>query len=137
MGVSTWRLSRSLNAKTPKMDTVGVRRQPRQSGESCDGGGADGAIGSTVAAAELFSFLLEEFATGKSPSGSDARPNGCGLAKANKVTFVFTPTNASWMNRIEREFTAREKFSLENCDYTSHEEQQAAIHSYLRWRNGQ
>jgi len=58
-------------------------------------------------------------------------------AKANNVAFVFTPTNASWLNRIECQFTALRKFALSNSDYTTHEDQQAAIESYLRWRNGQ
>ncbi|HSF92356.1 MAG TPA: IS630 family transposase [Paracoccaceae bacterium] len=58
-------------------------------------------------------------------------------AKVNNVQLVFTPTNASWLNRIECQFTALRKFALDNSDYTTHEEQQAAIESYLRWRNSQ
>lgn len=57
-------------------------------------------------------------------------------AKTHKVKFYWTPTNASWMNRIECQFTAMRKFALNNSDYRSHEEQQAAIESYLAWRNG-
>jgi transposase len=57
-------------------------------------------------------------------------------AKQNNVKFYLTPTNASWLNRIECQFTALKKFALENSDYQSHEEQQAAIESYLSWRNG-
>ena len=56
-------------------------------------------------------------------------------AKANRVKFYFTPTNASWLNRIESQFTALKKFALENSDFQSHQEQQAAICSYLAWRN--
>jgi len=58
-------------------------------------------------------------------------------AQANNVRCYFTPSNASWLNRIECEFTALKKFALENSDYRTHEEQQAAIESYLSWRNGQ
>jgi len=57
-------------------------------------------------------------------------------AKANRVRFYLTPTNASWLNRIECQFTALRKFALDNSDFRSHEEQQAAIQSYLAWRNG-
>lgn len=58
-------------------------------------------------------------------------------ARAHNVVFVLTPTNASWLNRIECQFTALRKFALNNSDYTTHEDQQAAVESYLRWRNGQ
>ena len=57
-------------------------------------------------------------------------------AKANNVKFYLTPSNASWLNRIECQFTALKKFALENSDFRTHEEQQAAIESYLAWRNG-
>ena len=58
-------------------------------------------------------------------------------AKGNNVRLYFTPTNASWLNRIECHFGPLRKFALNNSDYRSHEEQEAAIQSYLRWRNGQ
>lgn len=58
-------------------------------------------------------------------------------AATHNVRFYFTPTQASWLNRIECHFTAVKKFALENSDYHSHEEQQEAIEEYLRWRNGQ
>jgi transposase len=57
-------------------------------------------------------------------------------AWANKVKLYFTPTNASWLNRIECQFTALKEFALSNSDYRSHEELQEAIESYVRWRNG-
>jgi len=56
-------------------------------------------------------------------------------AATHRITFYWTATNASWMNRIECHFTALKKFALDNTDYRSHEEQQAAIESYLAWRN--
>ncbi len=58
-------------------------------------------------------------------------------AKAHRLKFYLVPTGASWLNRIESHFTALRKFCLENTDYRSHEEQQAAIRSYLSWRNRQ
>lgn len=57
-------------------------------------------------------------------------------AKTHKVKLYFVPTNASWLNRIESQFTALKKFALDNSDYRSHEEQQASMESYLAWRNG-
>lgn len=56
-------------------------------------------------------------------------------AKTHKIKFYWTPTNASWLNRIECHFTALKKFALENTDYRSHAEQQNAIEQYLSWRN--
>lgn len=57
-------------------------------------------------------------------------------AKSHNVRFYFTPTNASWLNRIECQFTALKKFALENSDYRTHEELQEAIAKYLKWKNG-
>jgi transposase len=57
-------------------------------------------------------------------------------AWANKVKLYFTPTNASWLNRIECQFTALKEFALSNSDYRTHEELQEAIESYVEWRNG-
>jgi transposase len=56
-------------------------------------------------------------------------------AATHKIKFYWTPTNASWLNRIECHFTALKKFALDNTDYRSHVEQQDAIEQYLSWRN--
>jgi len=56
-------------------------------------------------------------------------------AGCHRIVFYWTPTSASWLNRIECHFTAMRKFALDHTDYRSHDEQQAAIKSYLRWRN--
>ena len=57
-------------------------------------------------------------------------------ADAHRVRFYFTPTSASWLNRIECQFTALRKFALDHSDFRTHEEQQEAIPRYLTWRNG-
>jgi transposase len=44
---------------------------------------------------------------------------------ANAVELVFLPTYGSWLNWIEAEFAA----------LRSHDEQNAAIAAYVRWRN--
>lgn len=56
-------------------------------------------------------------------------------ARRHNVRFRFTPTNASWLNRIECHLTAIRKFALDNSDFRTHEEQQQAIEDYLAWRN--
>ena len=57
-------------------------------------------------------------------------------AATHRIKFYFTPTGASWLNRVECHFTALRKFALDNTDYRSHDQMQAAIQSYLAWRNG-
>jgi transposase len=57
-------------------------------------------------------------------------------AAKHRIRFYFTPSNASWLNRIECHFTALRKFALDNSDFQSHEQQQEAIEQYLSWRNG-
>jgi transposase len=57
-------------------------------------------------------------------------------AATHNVRFYFTPTQASWLNRIECHFTALKKFALATSDFRSHEEQQESIEDYLSWRNG-
>lgn len=56
-------------------------------------------------------------------------------ARGHNVRLYFTPTNASWLNRIECHFGPLKKFALNNSDHRSHEQQAAAIRSYLLWRN--
>jgi hypothetical protein len=40
---------------------------------------------------------------------------------------VFTPSNPSWLNRIESEFTALRYFVLDGSDYPTPAAQEAAI----------
>jgi transposase len=56
-------------------------------------------------------------------------------AQSHNVRIYLTPTNGSWLNRIESHFTALKKFAMKPSDFHDHEEQQAAIESYLTWRN--
>lgn len=57
-------------------------------------------------------------------------------AAQNRIRFYFTPSNTSWLNRIECHFTALRKFALHNSDFRTHEEQQTAIEQCLAWRKG-
>ena len=43
-------------------------------------------------------------------------------ARANKVTLVYTPTNASWLNPIESIFSGIQRFVFSNSDFTDHHE---------------
>jgi transposase len=64
------------------------------------------------------------------------RPEILTYAAMHRIRFYWTPTSASWLNRIECHFTALKKFALDNTDYRTHEDMQAAIGHYLDWRNG-
>lgn len=56
-------------------------------------------------------------------------------AALHNIRFYLTPTNGSWLNRIECHFAGLKKFALETSDYRKHEDQQEAIETYLAWRN--
>jgi len=66
-------------------------------------------------------------------SGTDGR---AGIwAAANNVEIANTPTNSSWLSRIEAQFTALRYFTLDGTDYASHQEQASMIRRYIIWRN--
>ncbi|WP_030458489.1 IS630 family transposase [Kitasatospora sp. NRRL B-11411] len=56
-------------------------------------------------------------------------------AAANNVEIAYTPTNSSWLNRIEAQFTALRYFALDSTDHASHKEQGSMIRRYIIWRN--
>ncbi|WP_225858577.1 IS630 family transposase [Rhodococcus wratislaviensis] len=56
-------------------------------------------------------------------------------AEANNVEIAYTPTNSSWLNRIEAQFTALRYFALDGTDHGSHREQASMIRRYITWRN--
>ena len=56
-------------------------------------------------------------------------------AKANNVEIAYTPTNSSWLNRIEAQFTALRYFALNGTDHPSHKQQASMIRRYIIWRN--
>jgi transposase len=56
-------------------------------------------------------------------------------ATANNVEIAYTPTNSSWLNRIEAQFTALRYFALDGTDHASHKEQASMIRRYIIWRN--
>lgn len=56
-------------------------------------------------------------------------------ASANNIEIAYTPTNSSWLNRIEAQFTALRYFTLDGTDHASHKQQGNMIHRYIIWRN--
>ncbi|HXN58938.1 MAG TPA: IS630 family transposase [Acidimicrobiales bacterium] len=56
-------------------------------------------------------------------------------AQANNVELAYTPHYASWLNRIEAQFTALRYFTLDGTDHESHEAQGFLIRRYIAWRN--
>ena len=71
-----------------------------------------------------------------SPHLSTAKDSRVGdWAAASNVEIAYTPTNASWLNRIEAQFTALRYFALDGTDHTSHREQASMIRRYIIWRN--
>ncbi len=56
-------------------------------------------------------------------------------AAANNVELAYVPTNASFLNRIECQFTALRYFALDGTDHRSHEDQNSMIRRYIAWRN--
>ena len=56
-------------------------------------------------------------------------------ADANNVELAYVPFYASWLNRIEAQFTALRYFALDGTDHASHREQARMIRRYIAWRN--
>ena len=56
-------------------------------------------------------------------------------ATANNVEIAYTPTNSSWLNRIEAQFTALRYVALDGTDHASRNEQVSMIGRYIIWRN--
>jgi transposase len=71
-----------------------------------------------------------------SPHLTTAKDNRVGAwAAANNTEIAYTPTNSSWLNRIEAQFTALRYFALDGTDHASHKEQGSMIRRYIIWRN--
>ena len=55
--------------------------------------------------------------------------------KQNNIHLIWTPTNASWLNPIECQFTPVKEFVIRNSDYPNHEELTDALRRYANYRN--
>ena len=77
-------------------------------------------------------IVLDNF----SPHLSTSKDSRVGdWAADNNVELAYTPTNASWLNRIEAQFQALRYFALDGTDHQSHNEQNRMIRRYIAWRN--
>ncbi len=56
-------------------------------------------------------------------------------ATTSNVEIAYTPTNSSWLNRVEAQFTALRYFALDGTDHASHKQQASMIRRYIIWRN--
>jgi DDE superfamily endonuclease len=56
-------------------------------------------------------------------------------AVANNVELAYVPFYASWLNRIEAQFTALRYFALDGTDHEPHHKQARMIRRYIAWRN--
>ena len=71
-----------------------------------------------------------------SPHLSTAKDTRVGdWAKANNTEIAYTPSDCSWLNRIEAQYTALRNFALDGTDHASHREQASMIRRYIIWRN--
>ena len=73
-------------------------------------------------------FVLDNFSPHK-------KRELCDWAAAHDIELVYLPTYSSWLNLIECQFQALQRFALNGSDYASHAQQDRAIHAYLRWHN--
>ncbi|HEX4862523.1 MAG TPA: IS630 family transposase, partial [Acidimicrobiales bacterium] len=55
--------------------------------------------------------------------------------EGNNMELAYVPFYASWLNRIEAQFTALRYFALDGTDHDSHEVQSRMIRRYIAWRN--
>ena len=56
-------------------------------------------------------------------------------AAAHNVELAYVPFYASWMNRIEAQFTGLRLFALDGTDHPDHATQARMIRRYIAWRN--
>src|SRR5215212_8360645 len=76
-------------------------------------------------------FVLDNF----SPHLTTKTDNRVGdWAAANNVELAFVPFYASWLNRIEAQFTGLRYFALDGTDHPDHATQGRMIRRYIAWR---
>lgn len=77
---------------------------------------------------ERIHLILDNF----SPHGTPEVRRWCRL---NNVHLIWTPTNASWLNPIECQFTPVKEFVIRNSNYTDHRKLDRALSKYATYRN--
>ncbi|WSJ89843.1 hypothetical protein OG430_41745 [Streptomyces sp. NBC_01304] len=66
-----------------------------------------------------------------SPHLTTKRCQRVGTCATNNVEMAYTPTNSSWLNRIEAQFTALRYVTLDGTDHADHKEQGSMIRRYI------
>jgi len=59
------------------------------------------------------------------------------LLRSLRITPVYTPTDASWLNLIEAQFGVTKRFTLTDTDDPDHQARRRRIARYIRYRNRQ
>jgi len=59
------------------------------------------------------------------------------FCRQNNIHMIWTPTNASWLNPIECQFTHVKEFVIRGTDYQDHNELRIALNKYVKYRNMQ
>ena len=59
------------------------------------------------------------------------------FCRQNNIHLIWTPTNASWLNPIECQFTHVKEFVIRNTYYQSHSELKTSLDRYVTYRNKQ
>jgi transposase len=77
-------------------------------------------------------FVLDNFSAHLSTK-TDSRVGD--WATAHNVELAYVPFYASWMNRIEAQFTGLRYFALDGTDHPDHATQSRMIRRYIAWRN--
>lgn len=62
-------------------------------------------------------------------------PRFLALLRQLRITPVYTPTNASWLNLIEAQFGVTKRFTITDTDDPTHEARRRRICRYIRYRN--
>lgn len=55
--------------------------------------------------------------------------------RKNNIHPIWTPTNASWLNPIECQFTHVKEFVIRGSNYRNHQELKIALNKYVTYRN--
>ena len=53
--------------------------------------------------------------------------------RRNNIHLIWTPTNASWLNPIECQFTHVKEFVIRGTNYQNHDELKIALNKYVRY----
>jgi transposase len=70
-----------------------------------------------------------------SPHLTIATDGRVGIWAQAKAEIAYTPANASWLNRIQAQFTALRYFALHGTDHATHQQQGSMVRRYIIWRN--